>query len=135
MAAYFQILVTILVVTNVVISHPSRKRVTYVSRDGEPSNLRYISKVEENGEEVEEQKVKLNCQFYKKSEKTVFVKKTEEKDETQKPPVKKEVQKPSQPDDCKPVKTAEIIKAPNRVGSGCSWNSQRDAQGRCRPIA
>lgn len=140
MAVNIQIFLVLLVLTNLTMSHPSRKRVTYNTKEGEPSNVKYITKVEENGEEVEEQKVKLNCQVYKKSEKNVAEKRKEEliaaaKDETEKPPVKKDVQKTDPAEQCKPTKTAEIIRAPNRTGTGCNWNSQRDAQGRCRPVA
>lgn len=119
------------------VSSPARKTVTYKSNPGERENVRYISKIEENGREVEEPKVKLNCKGYVKSGRIVDDgrKKENMKESLQKaPPVKKDIQVEESPKKCdENTKTAEIIRAPKFNASGCGPDSKKDPTGKCRP--
>lgn len=119
-------------------SSPARKTITYKSNPGERENVRYISKIEENGKEVEEPRVKLNCQGYVKSGRIVDDgrKKENMRENLQKaPPVKKDIQSVNSSGKCDDKNTAmaEIIRAPNRIApGGCGSDSKKDVTGRCR---
>lgn len=130
MSAHIKLVLTVLLFAVVCECAPVNKIITYTSG----GNVHYIQKIDHiDGTPVQTQpKIYLNCKTYRRKQ-SAEVKKNSEAEtvvpDKQRPIVQTEL-KTSTVEPC--VRTAEIIKVPNRVREDCPEDKKMDMSGKCR---